>query len=128
MSAFPCHHCGAALDIGDPIPRDAECPQCMGDVRCCLNCRHHDPSFHNQCRESEADTVEDRHRRNFCEFFTPSPAPFVAGGKAAGGGREAAARAKLDALFGGKPAAPDATTSAREKLEALFKKKPPAGD
>lgn len=128
MPSFPCHHCGAPLEVADPIPRDAECPQCMGDVRCCLNCRHHDPSFHNQCRESEADPVEDRHRRNFCEFFTPSTAPFVAGASQRAGGREAAARARLDALFGGKPAAPDATSSARERLESLFKKKPAPED
>ncbi len=124
MSAHQCHQCGASVETPEPLARDAECPACGRDLRCCLNCRHHDPAFHNQCRETEADPVEDRDRRNFCEYFSFTREPFAPRG--AGAARESAARAKLDALFGGPPAA-SPTSSAREKLESLFKK-PKPGD
>jgi hypothetical protein len=125
MASFPCHHCGAPLDIGEPIPRDAECPACRGDVRCCLNCRHYDTRYHNACRETEADPVEDKHRRNFCEYFTPSRAALD---KPGAGSKERQARAGLDALFGGKPATRDRASDARQRLEDLFGKKPKAGE
>lgn len=68
--------------------------------------------------------VEDKERRNFCEFFDFNPAPFRAG---SGPGREADARAKLAGLFGGAPAA-ERTGDARARLEGLFKKKPDEKD
>jgi len=133
MSAHACTRCGTPLAVAPPIPRDAECPKCGLDLRCCLQCRHHDASYNNQCRETEADPVADKDRRNFCEFFELAPAR--AGARAAtptagraGVSREATARAKLDALFGGKAAAPDRASDARKKLEGLFKPKPAEDD
>jgi hypothetical protein len=121
-----CVRCGAGLAVPVPVPRDAECPECGLDVRCCLQCRHHAPAFHNQCRESEADPVADKDRRNFCEFFELAPAGArAAAAGAAGTSREAAARAKLDALFGARPAATDRAGDARSKLESLFRRRPP---
>src|SRR5882672_4293805 len=118
-----CRSCGTPLSLALPIPRDSECPNCGRDVRACVNCRHYDPRYHNSCRETEAEPVEDRHRRNFCEYFVLSDEPWRPGGTAAADD----ARTKLDRLFGGPPAAkPDPPGSAREKLEGLFKP-PPAG-
>lgn len=133
MSAHACIRCGTPLDVAPPVPRDAECPHCGLDVRCCLQCRHYDAAFNNQCRETEADPVADKDRRNFCEFFelatrraAGGAAPRTAG--TAGVSREAAARAKLDALFGGRPAPPDRASDARKRLEGLFKPKPADDD
>lgn len=102
MSAATCHHCGAPITVGEPIPRDAECDACRRDVRCCLNCRHHDPAYNNACRETMADPVTDKDRRNFCEYFS------LRTGTARGadpGKRVADARARLEALF--KPKQPE---------------------
>jgi hypothetical protein len=101
MAQLQCHFCGVPVTIGEPIPRDGECESCRSDLRCCRNCRHWDPRYHNACTETMADPVEDKTRRNFCEYFYFSRAPFapVAGGKA----RESEARAKLDALFRKRP-------------------------
>jgi hypothetical protein len=121
MSTFVCHLCGSALDVSEPIPRDAECPSCRNDVRCCRNCRHYDERYNNSCTETQADPVPEKARRNFCEFFYFSREPFVPAAR--GGQRQAEARQKLDALFGG-PAAPK-PSDAREKLDALFRKPPP---
>ena len=141
MPELQCHFCGAPVTIGEPIPRDGECESCGHDLRCCRNCRHWDPRYNNECTETMADAVEDKTRRNFCEYFYFNRAPFVA---AAGGGkaREAEARAKLAGLFGGgsspeqqsareklgklfgdKPSPPKAS-DARDKLDALFRRKP----
>lgn len=115
-----CRACGTALDVPPPIPRDAECPNCGHDVRACTNCRHYDPRRHNSCQEPAADMVEDRHRRNFCEYFELSEARWVA----RSADRADAARRQLDQLFGGT-SKPPSTVSARDRLEGLFKKPPP---
>ena len=117
MSDFVCHLCGATLDVHEPIPRDAECPSCRNDVRCCRNCRHYDERYNNSCTETQADPVPEKTRRNFCEFFYFSREPFPAA--AAGTKRESDARSKLDSLFGGK-ATPAPGGDARSKLDALF--------
>jgi len=118
--AYQCQFCGAAVTLAEPIPRESSCESCRRDYHSCRQCRHYDTSRHNQCRETEADMVEDKERRNFCEFFAFNPAPFRA---AATGSREADARSKLDSLFGGSGRVADKTTDARAKLEGLFKKK-----
>ena len=122
MPAPACRACGTPLAIDEPIPRDAECPGCRHDVRSCANCRHFDPRYHNSCREPEADPIEDRHRRNFCEYFQLTREPWSTGKSAA---RASEARSKLDQLFGGGPGKQAAPQSARDKLEGLFEKKPP---
>jgi hypothetical protein len=99
MAAFQCHVCGTPVRYDEPIPRDAECEGCRTDVRSCVNCRHYDVRMNNQCRETQADPVVDKKRRNFCEYFYFSREPFVAGGS--GASKESEARAKLEAMFGG---------------------------
>ena len=107
------------MRVSDPIPRDAECESCRKDLRSCRNCRHYDPRYNNSCRETMADPVEEKERRNFCEYFAFNSAPFAA--KAATSSREADARSKLQGLFGGAPTK-DRVTDARAKLDSLFKK------
>mgnify|MGYP007068385078 CR=1 FL=1 len=123
MPPFQCQACGTDVPYDEPIPRDSECEGCHRDLRCCMNCRHYDPSRNNACRETEAELVEDKTRRNFCEFFSFNRRSFTAeSGRPA---REAAARAQLESLFGGKPAAGSASASdARRKLEDLFRRPP----
>ena len=125
MPALQCHFCGAPVTIGEPIPRDRECESCGHDLRCCRNCRHWDPRYNNECTETMAEPVEDKTRRNFCEYFYFSRAPFAAA--PADKARQAEARAKLEGLF---KDAPPKESSPREKLGKLFgdaspKAKPP---
>jgi hypothetical protein len=98
MSERSCHRCGAALDDRAAIGRRDACLGCAADLHCCLNCDFHDPAYHNQCRESQAERQVDKERGNFCEYFRFRAG---AGAKAA---RRNDARSKLDALFAkGKP-------------------------
>jgi hypothetical protein len=99
MSAKQCQACGAAITREPPIPRDAECEGCGADLRCCRNCRHFDVHVNNQCRETEAELVTDKTRRNFCEYFEITGKPFAAATGTPAKDRAAEARAKLDALF-----------------------------
>ena len=139
MPALQCHFCGAPVTIDEPIPRDSECESCGHDLRCCRNCRHWDPRYNNECTETMADPVEDKTRRNFCEYFYFSRAPFAAAPPDRT--RQAEARAKLEGLFKDAPAkessareklgkpfgdtSPTATSpDARDRLDALFRKKP----
>src|SRR5258705_12252128 len=96
MATVECHHCGAPISIDPPVPRDAECESCGRDVRCCLNCRHHDPAYNNECRETMADPVPEKGRRNFCEYFAPGRDRPRASDQAK---RSADARARLESLF-----------------------------
>jgi hypothetical protein len=38
----------------------------------CKNCLHYDPQYHNECRETQAEWVNDKERANFCDYFSPS--------------------------------------------------------
>ena len=105
MAAYQCQSCGAPVMVSEPIPRDSECESCRHDLRSCRNCRHYDTRYNNACRETEAEPVEDKERRNFCEYFGFNPAPFAGGARAASGQRAADARARLEALFKKKPEA-----------------------
>lgn len=127
MASRQCQFCGAAVTVSEPIPRESSCESCRHDYRSCRQCRHYDPALNNSCRETEAELVEDKDRRNFCEYFDFNPAPFRASSRDST--REAQARAKLESMFkgGGTPPAPDRASDARAKLDALFKK-PPKSD
>ncbi len=122
MSSRQCQFCGAAVTVSEPIPRESSCESCRHDYRSCRQCRHYDLSLNNSCRETEAELVEDKERRNFCEYFDFNPAPFRATNRDTS--REAPARAKLESMFKGGSAqpAPDRASDARAKLDALFKK------
>lgn len=92
-----CFACGtdAGLRAGARVGHRESCARCGADLHVCRNCRHHDPSRANECREPNAEPVRDRERANGCEWFAPAE-----GGAA--GARDPAresARAALDALF-----------------------------
>lgn len=81
------------------IGRRDTCHHCGADLHCCLNCTFYDPSFHNACRETQAERQVDKEIGNFCEFFSF--------GRSAGSDMP---RSQQDA--------------ARESLAALFRKRP----
>jgi hypothetical protein len=122
MPSLTCRHCGTPVPLDEPLPRDLACETCGRDLRACVHCRHYDERYNNACRETMADPVVEKDRRNFCEYFSFSREPFV--GKAPARDRAADARAKLEGLFGGGgKRGPTREDEARRKLEDLFKKK-----
>jgi hypothetical protein len=93
-----CWNCAAETDTRERVEFRASCPSCGRALHACRNCKHYDPQYYNQCRETQAERVVDKERANFCEFFAPG----------SGGGR-------LARVSGADP---------RAQLEAMFKKKP----
>ncbi len=90
-----CFSCGVAVELsgGERVGFRAACEKCGVDLHVCLNCRHHDPSAYNECRETNAERVGDRDRANRCDYFSPGD------GSGAGGPAQSAAKDALDSLF-----------------------------
>jgi hypothetical protein len=91
-----CFACNASIELasGERVGFRDTCSACDADLHACRNCDHHDPSAHNQCRESNAEWVSDRERANYCDYFTL--------GDRAGGAAESAKKgtlSELDRLF-----------------------------
>lgn len=98
-----CHHCGRELKLGAAVARTDGCPHCYSDLKCCLNCRLHDPGVNNQCREPQAEWVTDKDKSNFCEFFDFREISALSNpGMFGSGSGPEKARDAFDALFGGK--------------------------
>src|SRR5262245_6358796 len=52
------------VKVGIKVGRRDSCPHCAADLHVCKNCKHWDPSIHNQCREPEAAFIGDREASN----------------------------------------------------------------
>lgn len=67
-----CFHCKKELSIGAKVGRRDECSSCSSDLHVCRNCQFFDRSSYNECREPQADRVQDKERANFCDYFQPA--------------------------------------------------------
>ncbi|MBI2425940.1 MAG: hypothetical protein HYV27_24160 [Candidatus Hydrogenedentes bacterium] len=107
-----CHNCHTPWDAGKPKPAPKDsCPACDAYLHCCLNCRHHRPSLHNQCYIPNTEWVGDRRGMNYCdefEFRITKP-----GGQE--DAQQQAARSSLEALLGADP-----TPGPPNSLDSLF--------
>lgn len=100
-----CQGCGTELDYasGDVVGRTASCAKCRADLHACVQCTHYDVKAYNQCREPQAERVDDRAKANFCEYFRLRTARPGVPQAAVAQDRAGKARAKLDSLFTKKP-------------------------
>ena len=88
-----CFSCRQQIELEDKVVRSDTCPHCGADMRCCRNCRFHDPGYHNECRENISEYIEDRAKANFCSAF------MLRDGPPPESEDPNAAKAMLDALF-----------------------------
>lgn len=114
-----CYKCGDELIFEVKIGRRDMCPTCGAYLHSCLNCKHHDPYAHNECREGITDHISDRTEGNFCLYFAFREVEEDLSSEAN------SAKTKLNAMFGGKK---DSTPTLnpndpRARLDSLFKKK-----
>jgi len=79
MSLVACFRCGKGIPESN-LGRQDSCEGCGAATRCCLNCRHHDRSRNNECREEQAPRQVDKEKGNFCEWFQPRTGPGGSGG------------------------------------------------
>jgi len=66
---YQCHQCGSLNTFVSPLGRREECFKCHSDAHACKNCEHYDPKVYNECRETQADFVQEKSRANFCDYF-----------------------------------------------------------
>ena len=69
---FTCYHCSKSFEFSEKLSFREECSHCSADLHICLNCRFYEESAYNQCKESSAEPVRDKERRNICEYFEAS--------------------------------------------------------
>src|ERR1700728_3913511 len=94
-----CWKCGADLAaLPLPLSRRDACARCRAELHVCRMCVDYDEHVAKKCREPIAEEVSDKTRANFCDYFAPRPAAYVAPETAAA----ERARAELARLFGGK--------------------------
>lgn len=66
-----CFSCSHKNQVSLPVPRKDECEKCGYDLHACLNCRFYEANSYNECKEPQADKVQDKDRANFCSYFEP---------------------------------------------------------
>lgn len=88
-----CYHCGEILPEGK-IGRTWECRRCGRPLHVCRNCLYYDVSVSGRCREDAAETVSDKERANFCDYFRPGEIAFQKAEPAD------ETRRRFDSLFG----------------------------
>ncbi len=66
-----CYKCQAIIDKEDIelLSRNDSCQICGFDLHCCLNCQLYDIFSYNDCKEIQAETLTDKEKANFCDFF-----------------------------------------------------------
>ena len=89
-----CFKCGTAEDFADRVPLRAECGKCGEDLHVCKCCQFWDVKVYNECRETQAEVVQDKERANRCDYFQPG----AGGGKSSGSSKDAL-KAAAEALF-----------------------------
>lgn len=95
-----CYSCHAEIALTSRRPsRGDTCLKCAAYLHCCRNCRFYDEKAHHQCREPQADFVQDKVMGNFCDYFEAASRP----GPDKSTDRAAEARKKLEELFNKKP-------------------------
>ena len=93
-TVFRCAVCGARQPMGG-ADFDAACGQCGADLHTCTHCQHFDPSASKECRQSIAERVPSKAKRNACEHFAPKATQEFARES----GRPEDARDAFDSLF-----------------------------
>ena len=88
-----CFKCGKPVGENN-LGRQDSCESCGSATRCWYNCRHHDKSCNNECREEQAPRQVEKEKGNFCEWFQPRQG---AGGL--GGPAKSDLKSAADALF-----------------------------
>jgi hypothetical protein len=95
-----CYYCGAAVPSDRQIGFGETCPVCGKDMHVCLACDFYTPGAHWDCKETIDAPVEDKEKRNFCDYFVVAPKFFMqTSGNRAARTKAESARSAFDALF-----------------------------
>lgn len=130
LENLQCWRCGAILrGVIMPMSRREECAACAADLHSCKMCKQYQPGLSDSCSEDRSESVTDKERANFCDYFSPAANAF----------KQSETQAAIDSrrglaeLFGDSPQlSADAETKiqseagpALAELEQLFSKSSP---
>jgi len=90
-----CSFCGVKLPEGAIGFRDL-CASCGRELHICRHCRFYKPGVYRDCAETVPETVKDKDRMNFCEYFKADPKAVVG---SSGLDASKAAKSSFDDLF-----------------------------
>jgi len=95
-----CYYCGVAVPSDRTIGFNETCPVCGKDMHVCASCDFFKLGAHWDCRETIDASVEDKEKRNYCDFFVVAPQYFqqTAGSQTARM-KAQSARSAFDSLF-----------------------------
>ncbi|MCP4725210.1 MAG: hypothetical protein GY863_09245 [bacterium] len=65
-----CWKCGNNRNLPEKPGRLDVCPKCHSFLHCCNNCKFLLKGAHNDCRESQAEFVQDKANANYCGYFS----------------------------------------------------------
>ena len=65
-----CWYCGSPVAEQEPFGRSLVCNVCGKDLRSCRNCRFYLPGSRGDCSEANTESVSDKERSNFCDWFS----------------------------------------------------------
>ena len=67
-----CYKCksGVSVLVNNKVDFSSYCPKCDCSLHVCKNCKHFAIDAYNQCRESSADRIVEKEKRNTCEYFS----------------------------------------------------------
>ncbi len=95
-----CLKCGESLPQGIRVGFRDLCPACGAELHVCVMCRFYKPGAHYDCAETVDSPVADKHRANFCEWFSLDRTVGKKNNSAAGDKSQAdSAKSAFDALF-----------------------------
>lgn len=89
-----CFQCAKEMSFAERVGLRDECPSCGEDAHVCRNCEFYDAKVYNECREPQAERIQEKVRANRCDYFRPR-----AGAGPSAQDRAAALRAAAEALF-----------------------------
>ncbi len=113
-----CFRCGASLEkLSLPLSRRDECPKCTIHLHVCRMCIDFDKDVPKQCREDDAEEVNEKEKVNFCEWFRPNSEAF----DPTRAGQAAKAKSDLGALFGDESESASETDDLTQRAEDLFR-------
>jgi hypothetical protein len=123
-----CWKCGTLLrNLLLPFSRYEECTTCHADLHACIACKSYSPKLSDGCDEDRADSVADKEKANFCDFFRANPKAYSKPDASAA----RAAKASLAQLFGEETEAEQELSpisdadKALAELNRLFGEDPP---
>ena len=106
IEELQCWKCGFKLGrILLPMSRREECPSCEADQHVCKLCRFYAKGVADECREERAESVSDKEKANFCDYFEPRAEAYDYVPTRDKRDVQDDARAQLAELFGDEPPA-----------------------